>query len=193
MLRDEISLQQEAARKREQLIIWLLVLLGLAVIGYAILHHYQSQEHHEDSESQKSVAFAGRLLQLPPLWEKYVAGSNLLTLVLTPQGQAPSQNSKVLTLEDQRQRPEIPSQFVAGWQNAPRAADSPILGIAPYHDASVNAVGASCVRIDYGGPLRPLKILCLSNDGRWKATLSGDDRDLRPLDNLVEQFTILEN
>ena len=192
MLIDEIGLQQEAAKKRERLFIWLL--LAVVVVGGTAVgvHFYRTSQSRVERGSPQSVSFAGRTMQVPPLWLPYGAGTTAHTLVLTPDGLPPSTNPRVISLIDEREHAEVPDQFMAGWLKAP-TTDPTVESMIPYHDASVNAVGANCVRIAYGGAARSLKIVCLSHDGRWKATLSGSERDIRPLDSMIEQFTLLEN
>ncbi|SEF71507.1 hypothetical protein SAMN05421819_0919 [Bryocella elongata] len=193
MLIDEIGLQQEAAKRRERLLIWLL-LAFVVVCGIGVgVRLYRSSQSRVDRGSAQSVSFAGRTLQLPPLWKPDLAETTVHTLVLTPEGLAPGANPKRISLEDERDHPETPSQFVDGWLKTPHEPDPTVESMIPYYDASVNAVGASCVRIAYGGAERSLKIICLAHDGRYKVTFTGSERDIRPLDSLIEQFTVLEN
>lgn len=187
-LRDEIGLELEAAKRRDRILTWLLGIGIVLLVGYGTWHHYQSKESRDLVEAQKTVFFAGHGLLLPPAWQRSGDSSTVIKLRLV-HGLDP-ENIESLMVEDQRMAPESTDNFVEKWQ---ARTDLGAQTISTYHDASVNAVGASCVKVDFGGTPKRIRVSCLSTDGRWKVTLVGGERDLRALDTLVEQFTLLEN
>jgi hypothetical protein len=187
---DEIAQQQDADKRRERLLILVLVVAVIAVFASVWSLRRESRERREQAEATKTVVFLKHSLQLPPLWQKYAAGSTEETLVLNRGSAGPSQ--PMITLDDEREKPEIPAQFVDGWKNATRYPGFNPQSVDSFHDAAVDAEGATCVQVDWGGAQRAIKVICLSSDGRFKVSLSGSVQDTRALDVMVEQFGILE-
>lgn len=169
---------------------WLAVVFVLVLIA-ALLYHLHQMNHPAgsvDHNTQEStVNFLGETLEVPAGWSVYQFGTRNGTLTLT----RPIEQSlnSMLTLEDERNSPEIASQFVSGWLHS--------VGLVPgftpqslkeYHDQSVDAANLRCVAMHWNGPQRPYRIICLASNGRWKLTLSGEEEDTAAFDTMAQQL-----
>lgn len=171
--------------KAEKVAIVVLVGAIAGVVVYLEKDRFASSGATSSVEAQpQAVSFEGRTLQAPAAWRVTESTNGVLSLMSATHDNLPP----TLTLEDERLKPEVPGGFVAGWKNAQRYPDFHPLSLEEFHDAAVDQAGAPCVRIDWGGTRRPLRIVCLASDGRWKLTLSGSASDVGALDMLAQQL-----
>ena len=176
--------------KGERTVVLLLTVAVLAVFGIVAKQHME-EKHADDLPSvPSSVTFAGKTLDVPTDWHVYEAGSRDTSLDLLRH--ANDTLGPSLTLEDERGKPEIPAKFVSGWMRAQRVPGFQPQSLDEFHDAAVDAAGAPCVKIDWGGSRTPLRFICLSSNGRWKLTLSGTEDDVPALDAMARQLSAFE-
>jgi hypothetical protein len=164
-----------------------LLLIVAGVVVYLLMNPSAAPRPDKESEAGPTTAqFMGKTLHVPEGWGVYAFGTRGGTLSLTrhvAQGLGP-----LLTLEDERRAPEDPAKFVGGWKKSLRVPGFHPKSLEEYHDDVVNSVGARCVAMEWGGTQRPFRLVCLTSNGRWKLTLSGDDSDVPALDDMARQL-----
>ena len=130
--------------------------------------------------------FQGQQLQLPEPWRQYVPGSRGGTLTMKKSGGGRS--GPTLTLEDERRHPEDVQHFVSGWMAANGTPGFRPQSLNELHDTSVDGAGMRCVSIHWPDAKRPLQLVCIASNGRWKLTLVGTDSDVPALDAVAQQM-----
>lgn len=130
--------------------------------------------------------FQGQNLRLPDPWHEYLPGSRGGTL--TMKRARGGRTGPTLTLEDERRRPEDVEGFVRGWMNANGNPGFRPTGLDEFHDSAVDSAAMRCVSIHWPDARRPLQLVCLASDGRWKLTLVGRDSDVSALDAVAQQI-----
>ncbi|HEY4358472.1 MAG TPA: hypothetical protein VGN16_22180 [Acidobacteriaceae bacterium] len=168
------------------------IILGCAVaIVFAILF-FGVLPHSDDAAITglapgQSTVFLGQTLNFPEPWKVYTPGSRGAILNLKKAGGGRAGGT--FTLEDERRHPEDVHRFVDGWMSMPN--NSPgfkPLGIEPFHDNSVDNARMQCVAIHWADQHKPLQLVCLASDGRWKLTLWGADSDVPVVDAFADQM-----
>ena len=132
------------------------------------------------------AVFQGQQLQLPDPWHEYTPGSRGLTLTMKKAGAGRA--GPTLTLEDERRHPEDVQQFVSGWRNANGTPGFRPQSLDEFHDSSVDGSAMRCVSIHWPDAKRPLQLVCIASNGRWKLTLVGKDDDVPALDAVAQQM-----
>lgn len=134
----------------------------------------------------QTASFQGQTLQLPAPWHEYVPGTRggLLTVKKAHAGRS----GATLTLEDERRHPEDVQQFVHGWMSATGNPGFRPQSIDEFHDITVDGAAMHCVAIHWPDARKPLQLICLASNGRWKLTLTGTDADVPALDALAGQM-----
>jgi hypothetical protein len=168
--------------------ILLVVLIAAVAVVYYLLATggLERKNGQEPVKAVSSVNFMGETLQVPQSWGVYEFGTRGGVLALTRK--ADHGLNPMLTLEDERTKPEDPARFVSGWENSLRVPGFHPKSLEEYHDTAVDAAGEHCVIMHWDGTQRPLRVICITGNGRWKLTLSGDDDDVNAFDTMAQQL-----
>jgi hypothetical protein len=173
--------------KRDTAIV-LVLTIAVAAVFSVVVHDRLAGKPNTDADTSapETVTFSGRTLDVPQAWYVYEPGTRgeILDIVKRSGDKLPPS----ITLEDERNHPEIPGKFVSGWRNAQRFSGFQPQSLDDFHDSTVDAAGMPCVAINWGGARRPLQLVCLSSNGHWKLTLSGSDADIPALDTMARQL-----
>ena len=173
--------------KRTSVIILILLLIAVAVVYYLLAAGtFAPKNSTERITSTPNVIFEGKTLQVPDGWGVYEFGTRGDVLALTRKSSHGL--NPMLTLEDERKKPEDASKFVSGWQASLRVPGFHPKSLVEYHDNAVDGADEQCVEMRWDGNQRPLRVICLAGNGRWKLTLSGDDGDLPAFDTMAQQI-----
>jgi hypothetical protein len=168
------------------------IILGIAVVIVFTIAISGILPHSDDSAITglapgQSTTWQGKTLTFPEPWQMYSPGSRGGILMLKKAGGGRS--GATFTLEDERRRPESTQNFVSAWLNMPNVNPGfKPLGDDQYHDSSVDPAGMHCVAVHWSDQRRPLQLICLASDGRWKFTLTGADSDIAVVDALAQQM-----
>ncbi len=165
------------------LAIAVVVVFGIAISG--LLPHSDDAAITGLAPGQVAT-FQGRSFTLPEPWHEYKPGSRGLTLTMKKAGAGRA--GPTLTLEDERRHPEDAKLFVSGWMQAKGTPGFRPQNLEEFHDASVDGGSMRCVSIHWPDSHRPLQLVCIASNGRWKLTLTGKDEDVPALDAVAQQM-----
>jgi hypothetical protein len=141
------------------------------------------------SRRQQTVSFAGGKLYLPWPLRSEPVGSTVSTLRVRLEDDRASAGIDLL---DERTSPVDAAHFVEHWIATPRTQQFHPDSVEEYHDAAVDAARLRCVRVRWSGDAMPVEVNCVTDDGRWKLVLLGEDRDIASFDLIAQQMRGLE-
>ncbi len=165
------------------LAIAVLVVFGIALSG--LLPHSDDAAITGLAPGQ-TATFEGQNLQLPEPWHQYLPGSRGSTLTMKKAGAG--RMGPTLTLEDERRHPEDVQHFLSGWMNAKGNPGFRPASLDEFHDTAVDQGGMRCVSIHWPDAKKPLQLVCIASNGRWKLTLIGTDSEIPALDAVAQQM-----
>lgn len=156
---------------------WIVLFVALGVAGWLAFR---------SSRRQETVSFAGRTLYLRWPLRAEPVGSTISTLRMRLEDDRASAGIDLL---DERTSPVDAANFVQRWIAMPRTQQFHPESVEAYHDAAVDAAELRCARIRWSGEdTMPVEVTCVTEDGRWKLVLLGEDRDLGSFDFIARQM-----